>query len=71
MRVVELCYRVHMTSLLRGKQWYSGQHIAAPAGWLFDEREEAEAWARRVSTRTCVADVEEYEIQPVNEENTK
>lgn len=70
MRVVEMRYRVHMTSLLTGKQRYLGQNFAAPTGWLFDDREEAEELAR-CAPRTCIADVEECEIQPVNEENTK
>ncbi|UGL61196.1 hypothetical protein [Xanthomonas phage MUD8-T1] len=69
MREVSLRYRVHMTSLKTGAQWYSGQHLGAPNGWTFEDREEAEAWAALVKTDDRIADVEEYKIPPVNEEN--
>jgi len=69
MREVELRYRVHMTSLLTGAQWYSGQHLGAPDGWVFDNRERADAWASSLETTNYIADVEEYEVPPVNQEN--
>lgn len=69
MRKVRMGYRVHMTSMLSGAQWYSGQHLGAPNGWIFPEREDAEAWVARVRTEDRLADIEEYEYTTEEDEH--
>ncbi|UUR56217.1 hypothetical protein pXoo2106_06 [Xanthomonas phage pXoo2106] len=69
MREVSLRYRVHMTSLKTGAQWYIGQNHLAPDGWTFEHHPDALARAQQAETADRIADVEEYEIPPVNKEN--
>jgi hypothetical protein len=71
MRIVELRYRILLTGLVvGGDQWYFGQYCGEPEhGFLYTSREEADYVASLARNPHRLADVEEYEIQPTNEEN--
>ena len=69
MRIVELRYRIMLTSFIGAGQWYFGQHTGYPKyGKLYETKEEADHIASITGTDQRLADVEEVEI-PTTEEN--
>ena len=70
MRIIELRYRIHVTCLIAGNQYYSGYHRTNENnGTAYSDKDRADADANFIgATGRYLATVEEFEIPPVNEE---
>lgn len=62
MREVKLAYRLHITELLSGRQWYFGESEDSPEGFIWYDKEEPSTL--NYSCPRLLFDIEEYEINP-------